>query len=223
VIGTLREGALHRDLKAWYRREGDVLELPVNGYVVDIVRGDLLVEIQTGGFAPLRRKLPALLVERPVRLVAPVPLTRRIVRIGVDGEVLSSRLSPKRGRVEDLFARLVSIPELIAHPAFELEVLLTHEEEHRVHRPGKAFKRHGWVVVGRSLLAVEGVVRFSAPEHFAALLPQGLPSPFDTSALAAAGAMPRRLAQQMAYCLRTMGICRPVGRDRHGVAYALAR
>ena len=56
-IGTLNEGALHAQLKEWYRCPGDLLEQVAGGFVVDLVRGDLLVEIQTGGFAPLRRKL----------------------------------------------------------------------------------------------------------------------------------------------------------------------
>ena len=89
MIGMLREGALHAQLKEWYRQPGDRLEAPVSKYVVDLVRDDLLVEIQTGGFAPLRAKLDALTREHRVRLVAPVALERRIPRLSVDGEVLS--------------------------------------------------------------------------------------------------------------------------------------
>jgi len=54
AIGTLNEGALHAQLKDWYRRRGDRVEQLVDGFVVDLVRGELLVEIQTGSFAPLR-------------------------------------------------------------------------------------------------------------------------------------------------------------------------
>src|SRR6266702_5285947 len=60
AIGTLNEGALHAQLKDWYRRRGDRVEQIVDGFVVDLVRGELLVEIQTGSFAPLRRKLEQL-------------------------------------------------------------------------------------------------------------------------------------------------------------------
>ena len=35
MIGTLNEGSLHAQLKEWYRRPGDLLEQPVDGYVVD--------------------------------------------------------------------------------------------------------------------------------------------------------------------------------------------
>ena len=73
MIGTLNEGALHAQLKDWYSVDGDLFEHPVDGCVIDIVRGELLVEIQTGGFAPLRKKLDRLLGSHPVRLVAPIP------------------------------------------------------------------------------------------------------------------------------------------------------
>jgi len=144
VIGTLNEGALHAQLKVWYGKPGDLLEQKVGGYVVDLVRGDLLVEFQTGGFAPLRTKLAALADQHRVRLVAPVAVSRRIVRLSDAGEILSARRSPRHGCLYDVFDRLVSIPALVAHPNFELEVLLTHQDELRVYRPGRAYRRRGW-------------------------------------------------------------------------------
>jgi hypothetical protein len=218
VIGTLNEGSLHAQLKAWYREPGDRVEQPVGGYVIDLVRGGTLIEIQTGGFAPLRRKLERLLDEHAVRVVVPIPLTRRIVRLSPDGEVLSARLSPKRGRPEDVFARLVSLPALLARPGFEVDLLLTHEEEHRRHEPGRAYRRRGWVVIGRSLVSVEESFVLSSPDDAAALLPE-LPERFDTAELAAAGGVTRRLAQQMTYCLRAMDALSVDGRRGRAVVY----
>ena len=51
MIGTLNEGSLHAALKLWYADPGDLVEHPVDGYVIDLVRDDLLIEVQTGGFA----------------------------------------------------------------------------------------------------------------------------------------------------------------------------
>lgn len=220
MIGTLNEGALHAQLKEWYRLPGDRLEQEVSGYVVDLVRGDLLVEVQTGGFAPLRRKLDALTTERHVRLLTPVALSRRIVRLTDDGEVLSARRSPRRGRLEDVLAKLVSFPSLLCRPTFELEVVLTHEEERRVHRPGSAYRRRGWVVLGRALVDVEGTHRITGPADVAALLPDGLEGAFDTADVAEAAAIDRRLAQQLVYCLRAMGACEVVGKRGRSVLYA---
>jgi hypothetical protein len=218
AIGTLNEGALHAQLKEWYRRPDDRLEELVGGYVIDLVRGETLVEFQTGGFAPLRRKLAALTAAHPVRLVAPIAVTRRIVRMDDGGEILSERRSPKRGRVEDVFARLVSFPALLCDPRFELEVLLTHQDELRVHRPGRAYRRRGWVVAGRSLAAVEETVRLACAADAAALLPE-LPEAFDTAELAAAAGITRRLAQQMTYCLRAMGVLETAGTRRRALLH----
>jgi hypothetical protein len=219
VIGTLNEGALHAQLKEWYREPGDLLERKLGGYVIDLVRGGLLVEFQTGGFSPLRLKLAALAAEHPVRLVAPVAVTRRIVRLSDDGEVLSSRRSPRRGCVHDVFDRLVSIPALLAHENFELEVLLTHQDELRMFRAGRAYRRRGWVVVGRSLVGVDESVRIRSPGDAARLLPM-LADTFDTAELAAGSGIDRRLAQRMAYCLRALGAIEPVGKRRGAVLYA---
>jgi hypothetical protein len=221
-IGTLNEGALHAQLKEWYRRPGDLLEQVAGGFVVDLVRGDLLVEIQTGGFAPLRRKLELLAQEHPVRLVAPVPVGRRIVRLSDEGEVLSARRSPRRGRIEDIFSRLVSIPSLLCLPRFELEIVLTHQDELRVHRPGKAFRRRGWVVTGRRLVSVEERRLLATPADAAGLLPLALPELFDTAELAQAAGIERRLAQQMTYCLRAMGVLDTAGKRSGAVVHRRA-
>jgi hypothetical protein len=219
TIGTLNEGALHAQLKNWYRRPGDRIEQVVGGFVVDLVRGDLLVEIQTGGFAPLRRKLELLTRQHRVRLVAPLPLVRKIIRLSDDGELLSVRRSPRHGRMEDIFSRLVSIPSLLCRSHFELEVLLTHQDELRVYRHGQAFRRHGWVVAGRRLVSVEQCLRISGPDDAARLLPPSLPELFDTAQLAEAATIERRTAQQMTYCLRAMGVLHTTGKRGNAIVH----
>lgn len=222
MIGTLNEGALHAQLKEWCRRPGDRVEERVGGYVVDLVRGDLLIEVQTGGFAPLRRKLDELLQTHRVRVVTPVALTRRIVRLSPEGVVLSTRRSPKAGRVEDVFERLVSVPSLLAHSGLEVEVVLTHQDEVRVHEPGRAWRRRGWVVAGRSLTGVDRSFTIASLADLAAFLPAGLPEPFDTAELAEAARIDRRLAQQMTYCLRLAGALAATGKRGNAALYRLA-
>jgi hypothetical protein len=218
MIGTLNEGQLHAQLKNWYCQPGDLLEQPIDGYVIDIVRGNTLIEIQTRGLAPLRRKLNMLLNNHHVRLVVTVPVTRQIMRLSPTGELLSSRRSPLQGRPQDVFARLVSLPNLLTHPRFQLELLLTHEQEHRRHEPGRAYRRHGWIVIGRALNSVERTLLLKTPEDAAALLAP-VPEPFDTADLAAAERCSRRLAQQMTYCLRAMGALETQGRRGRAVLY----
>jgi hypothetical protein len=70
-IGLLRETSLHAALKNWYAKEGDRMEVQVGGYVIDILREGLLIEIQTRGFSSLKAKLIRLTQNYPVRLVYP--------------------------------------------------------------------------------------------------------------------------------------------------------
>jgi hypothetical protein len=70
-IGTLRETGLHADLKRWYAQPGDEFEIALDGFVIDIRRGQHLIEIQTRSFSSMRRKLLALAERHPVRVVHP--------------------------------------------------------------------------------------------------------------------------------------------------------
>jgi hypothetical protein len=71
-IGLINEKPLHASLKQWYARPGDRFEVPVDGFVIDIVRDDLLIEIQTRNFASINSKLCKLTRSYEVRLVYPV-------------------------------------------------------------------------------------------------------------------------------------------------------
>jgi hypothetical protein len=219
-ISTLNEGPLHAALKRWYSRPGDCLEVPVGGFIIDIVRDGLLIEIQTANLSSLKRKLPALADHQPVRLVVPIPREKWIIRLADDGcSVLGRRRSPKRGQIEDIFGELVSFPRLLAHPNFSLEVILTQEEEVRRYDGSRAWRRRGWVTHERRLLEVVDQQRFSTPAEMAGLLPSALGEPFSTSDLAAAITRPRRLAQRMAYCLREMGEIQAVGKQGNAILY----
>ena len=79
AIGELNERSLHRALKARYATPGSVTEQAVDGFVADVLIGDRIVEIHTGSFWPLKRKLPRLLERFAVTLVYPVAQDRYIV------------------------------------------------------------------------------------------------------------------------------------------------
>lgn len=220
-ISTLNEKPLHAALKSWYARPDDQFEVSVDGFIVDIVRGDLLVEIQTGSFSAMKRKLAALTASHPVRLVYPIAREKWIVRLAEDGpSQLSRRKSPKHGAFEHVFGELVSFPKLLSNPNFSLEVLLIQEEEVRRYDGKRSWRRHGWITHERRLLEVIDRRLFENPADMATLVPSDLLEPFTTSDLAAAIAKSRRLAQQMAYCLREMGVIEAVGKRGNAILYS---
>jgi hypothetical protein len=219
-IGTLRERPLHAALKRWCARPDDAIEVAVDGFVIDIVRGDLLIEVQTRSLSSARHKI-ATLLERGhrVRIVLPVLVDAWIVRVGEDGALLGRRMSPRHGHPSDAFAELVSIAPLLAHPRLEIDLVLVEVEEHRRHAPDGPWRRRGWAVIERRLVSVIGTVPIRGVGDLAMLLPPGLPDRFTTGELATRLGRSTRIAQQMAYCLRLAEVVVPVGRRGRGVDY----
>lgn len=222
-ISTLNEGPLHAALKSWYARPGDRFEVRVEGFLVDILQGDLLVEIQTANFSSIKRKLARLAAHHRVRLVYPVAAEKWIVRLDPDGHTpLGRRKSPKRGAIEDVFQELVRLPELLLNPDFSIDVLLIQEEEVRSFDAKRAWRRKGWVTQERRLLDVVGHRLFETPQDLAALIPGDLAEPFSTAELAAGLGRPDWLARKMAYCLREMGVLTAVGKRGNAILYVRA-
>ncbi|MGD2061899.1 MAG: hypothetical protein PVF87_13590, partial [Acidimicrobiia bacterium] len=212
----------HADLKQWYARPGDHFEVPVESFVIDLVRDGLLIEVQTRGFSSMKEKLTTLLdLGHRIRIVHPIPAEKWIVKVEDDGTILDRRRSPKRGAVVDVFSELVSFPELVATQDLEIEVVLTREEEYRVHTPGRSWRRKGWSVMERRLIEVVESVSIRGLDDLIGLLPDGLPEPFTTADLAAVSGRPRRVAQQMAYCLRKTGVIEMVGKKGNTVEYVV--
>ena len=222
-IGTLRERPLHAALKRWYAKPGDRIEVAVDGYVIDLVRDDLLIEVQTRGLSGARHKVAALL-ERGyrLRLVLPVAADLWIIKVDDDGAQLSRRRSPRHGAPCDVFAELVSIAPLLGHPGLEIDVVLVDVDEVRRHSPDGPWRRRGWTVLERRLVEVAGTLPIRGRNDLAALLPPGLPDPFTSADLALALRCPRRLAQQSAYCLRAAEVIVAVGKQQHSLAYLIA-
>lgn len=218
-IGTLNEKPLHASLKEWYARPGDRFEVRVDRFVIDIVRGDLLLEIQTASLSSMKAKLTQLVQSHRVHLIYPIAQVKHIVKSGADGTPESTRKSPKRGRAVELFREMVSFPELLAHPNFTLEVLLTREEEVRCPARNLNWRRRGWKVEERRLLEVLESRQYREPKDWNAFLPKDR-DPFTTADLAGALAVRRDLAQKTAYCLHKAGVTRLVGKKVRANLYS---
>ncbi|MBN1779883.1 hypothetical protein JW948_02060 [bacterium] len=213
-IGSLNEKPLHASIKEWIARPGDRFEVTVDGYVIDIVRDDVLIEIQTGSFASLRTKLRALSGAHQVRLVYPVAMEKWIVKQKNGGpDEASRRKSPKKGRIEDLFHELVSFPDLILNPNFSIEVLMTKVEEFRHFQEGRNWRRRGWSITERRLIDVTDRRMFRNADDLKSLLPDNIGTPFTTKTLSELSGLSRRLAGEMVYCLHKAKVIGLAGKE----------
>jgi hypothetical protein len=222
-IGTLQERSLHAALKKWYARPGDEFEVKVDGAIIDIVRGDLLIEIQTRNFMGIKSKLNRLTHDHAVRLIYPIAREKWIVRLDADGITqLSRRKSPKRGRIEQLFMELVYIAGLVERTNLTLEVVFIREDEVWAQlKDGKrrAWRHGGWVRHDRRLIEVLEQRVLQAPDDFRALLPASLSHTFTNTDLAKALGQPRHLAERMSYSLRQMGVLENAGKNGRAMLF----
>ena len=221
-IGLLNEKPLHASLKKWCAQPGDRFEVAVDGFVIDIVRDDLLLEIQTGNFASIKAKLTNLVRSHQIRLIYPVAQEKWIVKSEQDdGSGVTRRKSPKRGRVEDLFWEMVSFPQLASNCNFSLEVLMIREEEARRHNGKRNWRRRGWGIEERRLLEVVDQRLFREPTDWLGFLPESLES-FTAKDLAEAMDIRKELAQKMAYFLRKAKLIELIGRRGRANLYSVA-
>jgi hypothetical protein len=220
-IGQLREGLLHSALKDLYGRPGDRAEVKLGRFVIDLVRSDgELVEFQTGGFSPLGPKLDALLDDHRMRIVHPVAAERRIVRVDEQGEVVSARRSPLKGRPLAIFDRLVSFPSLLAHPNLVVEILMCAEDHVRAPEPkrGRRFLRDPGERRLRDVL--DRVVLEGPADALALVAPPG--GPFTNRDLADALGCELRLAERATYCLRHLGVIEDSGKRGRAALFTMA-
>jgi hypothetical protein len=216
TIGTLGESSLHAALKKWYAQPGDQFEVSVDGAIIDIVRDDLLIEIQTRNFMGIKRKLSRLSDDHTIRLIYPIASEKWIVRLDKACKTqISRRKSPRRGRIDDLFMELVNIAALLKHPNLTLEVAFIREEEvwsqAKTHRRMSRW-RGGWARHDRRLIDVVEQKVFATPRDYLSLLPEGLPELFTNHELSHALGRPRYLAERMSYSLRQIGVLEVAGK-----------
>ncbi len=217
---TMNEHSLHSAIKDWYSLPNDRFEVKIDGFIIDILRGDLLIEVQTKSFRAIKRKLSSLVENHQVRLIYPIPKRKWIVRITESGELVSKRKSPRRGKLVDLFYELVSIPNLIARENFSLEVLMIEEEEIRCNDGKGSWRRRGVSIKDRRLINVTDRVLFRNESDFLRFLPSDLKRTFTNRSLADLTGISIYLTRKMTYCLRKMGVIRTVDKNGRELIFA---
>lgn len=218
------ETTLHRQLKARYgpdRGGRAEVTLPIAGGRprIDAVGPDgELIEIQAAALAAIRPKLQRLLGEgHRVLVVKPLAVGRRIVRRDrPDGPDRSSRRSPWRGSIVEVFPDFMGLARIFPNPNLTIELLTVTIDEVRVSRR----RRPGFAVVDRRLAAIEQIYRLESAGDLWGLLPETLPDPFTTLDIAAQLDRPAWFAQQVAYCLRTTGAASVVGKSGNRIRYS---
>lgn len=220
------ETSLHRELKSLYAGRRARFEVPLGNYRIDVVSGGRLVEIQHGSLAAIRDKVRHLLDEHRVTVVKPIVIRKLLVKQSArGGKVTGRRMSPKRGRLLDLFDDLVHFTRVFPHRRLTLEVPLIDVEEWRYpgHGRRRRWRQNDHQVEDQRLVAVRQTYRLRTASDLMELIACPLPRPFHTGHLAEKLQVDRWIAQRIVYCLRKMGAVRQVGKQGNALLYELAK
>lgn len=223
-FSSMRESSLHSAIKKWYFLDGDKLEDCVDSFIVDIVRGDLLIEIQVANFSAIKPKLLRLLDNHKVRLVYPIPKVKWIVyKSMATGETYGRRRSPRKGCLTDLFNELVGIPDVLSKSNFSIEVLMIEMEETWCKDGRGSWRRKGVSIEDRRLLRVLERIVFEQKTDLLKVLPEDLPRPFTNRDLSERLGIPVSQSRKITYVLKKIGVIACVGRNRNQMLFTRIR
>ena len=216
------ETTLHQQLKELYAPDESSREVAVNGYRIDAVSDDQLIEIQCASLSAIRDKIRRLVESHDVVVVKPLYARKRIVkRSRKRGKIESKRFSPARQSLHHLTLELVHFINVFPHPRLALEVLLIEVEEDRLPPLRRRRTRKPYRVEDRRLIEVVDRLQLRTAEDLLTLLPQNLPETFSTADIATCAGIPRWQAQKLTYCLRNTGVLETAGKSGNSILYRL--
>lgn len=220
-IGTLGEKCLHAVLKTCYQPDERLHERKIGRMTADAILSDgSILEIQTGSFAPLLKKLPILLSCGPVHLAAPVIRKKWLCWIDPEtGEVVSKRRSPKQYAPIDLSRELLRIRTFLSHPGLTVHFPILEGEEYRLLNGWGNGGKRGSARYERIPLALLEEWVMETPTEYSALFPQNLPTEFTVKQLEKSARISSRCAYSAAGVFRELGLVEIAGKQGRAVLY----
>ncbi len=210
------ETSLHRELKLLYAGKQAKSEVALAGYRIDAIARGRLIEIQHGSLGAIRDKIRTLLETHRVTIVKPIIASKVLIKTAAKGGVeLTRRMSPKRGKLLDLFDELVHFTRVFPHERLTLEVLLVEVEEWRYpgHGRRRRWRENDHVIEDQRLVSIQAKYRLRTAADLVRLVRCPLPKPFHTAHLAQSLGVRRWSAQRIAYCLHQIGALKNVGKE----------
>jgi hypothetical protein len=219
-IGTEREGSLHRTLKFRYTGEDGAVETPMAGYVCDgINAAGEMIEVQTGSFGPLKKKIPELLPLGPVRIIHPIVVRKSIETWDMAGQLLRRRNSPRKGNPWDLFKALIYAPDLPKFPGLTVELALVDVLEKRIVDGKGSWRRKGISITDRSITEYHETIVLREIKDYHRFLPFKKGEPFTVKVLAEKAGIPPVTARKTLYVLYHLDLAKRTGKKGNAWVY----
>jgi len=223
-IGTKNESSLHRTLKYRYAGPGGKTEAEVGEYVADgISKEGEYIEVQTGSFGPLKKKVKEFASHGKVRIIHPIAVTKRIEVYDTNGKLLYRRKSPVRGSLWNLFDALLHAPELPLIKGVTLELVLADITEKRVKDGKGSWRRKGTSIKDRELSAWHESILLKKPADYLRFVPFKKKEEFTVSLFAKHAELDKWTARKVLYVLNKMKVVKRIGKKNRELLYVCGK
>ena len=219
-IGTKNESSLHRTLKFQYTGNGGKSEVEVGEFVADGIREDgEYIEVQTGSFKPLVKKLEEFASLGKTRVIHPIALVKIIEVYDTNGKFLYKRKSPSRGSYWDIFDALLHAPLLPLIKGVTIEIALVEITEKRVKDGKGARRRKGVSVQDKELSAWLESVKLAKLKDYLRFIPFKKNEEFTVKSLSDKSKIKTQTARKALYVLTKMKAVNRIGKKRNAWVY----
>ena len=219
-IGIYKERTLHAALKNYYEPDQSRHEQPLMGYIADIYNEKGVMEVQTRDFYAMKKKLETFLPEFPVTIIYPAVRQKWLIWVNPEtGENTPRRKSPKVGTPYAVFNELYSIRSLITHANLRLRIISVDLDEYRQLNGWSRDKKHGSTRSERIPVGIGDEILINNKQDYHKLIPEGLPSTFNSTDFAQFGKLNRSTAQNALYVLNAVKAVERIDRNKKGYIY----
>lgn len=228
-IGLLGEKSLHAALKLYFEPHGENHEVKIGDFVADIVGENHIIEIQTGSFSKMKKKLSQFLEVTPVTVVYPIIVNKQVICLDEEtGVVTSKRRSPRHGDKYSFFDEAWGIKEFLLHPMLTICLLFIEAEEYRLYggEPEKRRKRQrspkGYFKSDRLPTKLLDEIYINGKDGYRLFLPEGLPEEFTVRDFSSCAGTDEYRSGQAVRLLRDIGVIKQTGKRGRAYLYSIA-
>jgi hypothetical protein len=214
------ESNLHRTLKFQYTGPGGETEVEVGEFVTDGISScGEYIEVQTGSFAPLVKKVKTFASLGKVRIIYPVAVTKKIEVYGQDGTFLYRRKSPLKGSIWNIFEALLHAPELPLIKGVTIEVVMADINEKRIKDGKGSWRRKGISIWDKELIVQHESVIFKKPADYLRFVPYKKGEEFTGASLSKLTEIDKWTAGKALYVLTKLKVVKRIGRKGSAWVY----
>jgi hypothetical protein len=217
-----RESSLHHSLKFRYTGAAGETEVPTGDYICDgINETGEIIEVQTGSFGPLKDKIKRLAYLGNIRIIHPIIMQKHIELYDIEGNLLYSRKSPRKGTIWDLFKVLLYAPELPLIPELTIELALVAVKEQRCKDGLGSWRRKGIRIIDKCLAEYYHAICLRGIKDYYRFIPFDKYEQFTVRDLGNTAGIKPGLARKTLYVLTKLGIIKRMTKKGNAWIYKL--